>query len=213
MVKRLAFSAEDHVRIARAITEAEAKTSGEIFAVRTKASDDYIAPSAVVALAVPLAASVLAAFAGTVLGIDIAALPLVLAQAAGTFLLLLATRLSLRLRLALAPFSVKASRAHRTALAQFLAHGIHQTEARTGVLLFVSEAEHYAEIVADDGIDAKVPQAEWDAIVALLVEAAKQDRLADGFIAGIDHAGTLLATHFPKGAGDKNEIADRLVEI
>jgi hypothetical protein len=46
--------------------------------------------------------------------------------------------------------------AHAEAMHQFLAHGIHLTEHRTGVLIFASVAERYAEIVADSGINAKV---------------------------------------------------------
>jgi putative membrane protein len=47
-------------------------------------------------------------------------------------------------------------RAHAEAMHQFLAQGIHLTEHRTGVLIFASVAERYAEIVADSGINAKV---------------------------------------------------------
>jgi len=46
--------------------------------------------------------------------------------------------------------------AHAEAMHQFLAQGIHLTERRTGVLIFASVAERYAEIVADNGINAKV---------------------------------------------------------
>jgi hypothetical protein len=48
------------------------------------------------------------------------------------------------------------ARAHAEAMHQFLAQGIHLTEHRTGVLIFASVAERYAEIVADSGINAKV---------------------------------------------------------
>ena len=45
---------------------------------------------------------------------------------------------------------------HAEAMNQFLTHGIHLTEHRTGVLIFASVAERYAEIIADSGINAKV---------------------------------------------------------
>ena len=44
---------------------------------------------------------------------------------------------------------------HAEAMHQFT-HGIHLTEHRTGVLIFASVAERYAEIIADSGINAKV---------------------------------------------------------
>ena len=43
---------------------------------------------------------------------------------------------------------------HAEAMHQFT-HGIHLTEHRTGVLIFASVAERYAEIIADSGINAK----------------------------------------------------------
>ena len=44
----------------------------------------------------------------------------------------------------------------RRRMRQFLAHGLHKTENRTGVLIFAAVAERYVEIIADAGINAKV---------------------------------------------------------
>ncbi|TGV62285.1 TPM domain-containing protein, partial [Mesorhizobium sp. M00.F.Ca.ET.149.01.1.1] len=85
--------------------------------------------------------------------------------------------------------------------------------ARTGVLVFVSIAERYAEIVADSGIDAKVGQDVWDGMVGELTRHAGEDRLADGFVRAIESVGAVLAEHFPVTAGDTNELDDHLVEI
>jgi putative membrane protein len=52
---------------------------------------------------------------------------------------------------------------------QFLAQGIHLTEKRTGVLIFASVAERYAEIIADSGIDAKVNPDAWTGAIAAMV--------------------------------------------
>src|SRR6187399_1968319 len=43
---------------------------------------------------------------------------------------------------------------------------LQHTELRTGVLIFVSVAERYAEIVADAGIATKVSPSVWDEAVA-----------------------------------------------
>ena len=45
---------------------------------------------------------------------------------------------------------------------QFWAQGLHKTEHRTGVLIFASAAERYAEIVADAGINEKVTPEVWE---------------------------------------------------
>ena len=52
------------------------------------------------------------------------------------------------LRFRLVP-SGEARRAHSTAMRQFWAQRLNKTQKRTGVLIFVSLAEHYAEIIAD----------------------------------------------------------------
>ena len=60
------------------------------------------------------------------------------------------------IRFHIVPRRTQHERAHAEAMRQFFAHGLHQTENRTGVLIFASLAERYAEIVADAGIHAKV---------------------------------------------------------
>ena len=94
-----------------------------------------------------------------------------------------------------------------------MAHGIHTTADRSGVLLFVSLAEHYAEVVADAGINEKVDQNEWDDMVATLTQHAAKGQVGEGFVVAIEKAGGLLAEHFPPQKGQVNELDDRLVEI
>ena len=84
---------------------------------------------------------------------------------------------------------------------------------RTGVLIFVSLDERYAEVVADSGINAKVRQDEWNAIIADLVAKAGAERLTDGFVGAIDAVGAMLAAHFPPRKRNPNELDDHLVEI
>ncbi len=111
------------------------------------------------------------------------------------------------------PRRLKYRQAHANAVKQFLARNVHLTTARTGVLLFVSLAERYAEVVADAGINQKVSQETWDGVVLQLVEGARESRLADGFVTAIGTVGALLSEHFPVSEDDINELDDHLVEI
>jgi putative membrane protein len=111
------------------------------------------------------------------------------------------------------PRLARYERAHRAAMRQFLAQGLQNTQARTGVLIFVSLAERYAAIIADQGINAKVDQSEWDTAMADLVAAIRDRRLADGLIAAIGRCGAILARHFPPGRANPDEIPNRVVEI
>ena len=96
---------------------------------------------------------------------------------------------------------------------QFFAQGLHQTENRTGVLIFASVAERYAEIVADTGINSKVTPAIWDNAINTLVNEIRNGRPGDGFVAAIEQCGAVLAQHFPPGALKRDELPNQLVEI
>ena len=208
---RLTFTPEDHDRVAQAIGAAEAKTSGEICAVFTHESSRYQFVAATAALAIALVAALATALLALVLGVPVPALGLVLCQLLAAGLLGAGLMAVPRWRTIFVPRAIAAARAHDFAIRQFAAHGIHRTAGRTGVLIFVSEAERHAEIVADAGIAAKVPQKAWDDIVAGLVEAARTDRLAEGYVAAIAAAGQILQAEFPGDDRTPNALPDRLV--
>jgi putative membrane protein len=199
------FSTADEQRISAAIADAEQRTSGEIVVVVTAQSDGYyyVPPlvGAVVALLVPW---VLIYFT------QLHLVPIYLIQLA-TFLGVTLAMLPMAARIAPVPSSIRWLHAHRRAVEQFLAQNLHTTGGRTGVLLFVSVAERYAEIIADKSIDGKVPDGTWKGIVDSLTRAIGERRTADGFVTAIGAIGTALASHFPPGASDPNELPDHLI--
>jgi putative membrane protein len=73
--------------------------------------------------------------------------------------------------------------------------------------------ERYATVIADEGIDAKVSQEDWNATVATLTLAAARGELASGFVVAVGKAGALLAEHFPVRPDDRNELPDRVIEL
>ena len=197
----------DRARVDEAIRTAEAKTSGEIFCVIARHSSDY--------RLVPLAwAAALALFVPAPL-IHLTLWPAVVIYLIQLVTFIVATLvLSLpAIRFRIVPRSAQHRRAHAAAMRQFFAHGLHQTEDRTGVLIFASAAERYAEIIADAGINAKVDPHVWDEAIAALIAGIKAGRPADGFVAAIERCGAVLAEHFPPGALNRDELPNRLVEI
>ena len=114
---------------------------------------------------------------------------------------------------AVIPKSVKHRRASRLARQQFVEQGLHLTRDRTGVLIFVSVAERYVEIIADAGIDGKVPPGSWDRMVADFVAQVRARHVAEGFLAVVREAGDLLAAYFPRPVEYEDELPNHVIEI
>ncbi len=86
---------------------------------------------------------------------------------------------------------------------------------RTGVLIFVSLAERYAEVVADTGIDAERPDRRKPGTAGRRdSDRARGDRLADGFVCGRRHRRRAAVDGiFRSAPDDANELDDHLAEI
>ncbi|MCP5001425.1 MAG: TPM domain-containing protein [Hyphomicrobiales bacterium] len=207
------LSDEEHERVSAAIRAAEARTSGEIYCAVCRQSDPYFLAAAFVFSSVALVLGFVFSWALHWLWIDIGPTELTGAQLAAWAIGIIILWRVPALRLLMVPRGVSYRRAHANALQQFFGRNIHVTEARTGVLIFVSIAERYAEIVADSGISAKVAQEEWNEIVEGLTAGASRQQLADALVEAVNRSGTLLETHFPPGTGDKNELPDHIVEL
>ncbi|GHD17774.1 TPM domain-containing protein [Tianweitania populi] len=207
------INAHDHERVAAAIREAEAQTSGEIYCVLARQSGDYFYAAGFSVLCAMVVADIAAAFILDHLWVSLR-LPLFAALEGAAVLTVLGLLWFFpSLRLQLVPRRTLYRTAHDNALRQFLSRNVHRTQGRTGILIFVSLAEHYATVLADEGIAEKVPQEAWNAIIANLVKAAKAGQLADGYVQAVGAAGQLLAAHFPVGTDDRNELDDHLAEI
>ena len=210
---RHTISPEDHARVSAAIKAAEGKTDGEIYCVVAHASDTYFFPAAFISVVGILLASLALAFALEAWWLSIRLPYFAAAQLLAVAAALLLLWAAPWLRIHLVPHRLRFQAAHANASRQFLAHNVHLTSARTGVLIFVSLAERYAEVVADSGIDSHVEQRVWDDVVDALTVNAGDGRLVDGFIEAIDTVGAILAEHFPASPNDVDELDNRLVEI
>ena len=198
---------DDERRIATAIAAAEARTSGEIVCVLAAQASDYavypLAWASFAALATPWALVELTHLSV----VRILAIQL-LVFAAAVFVL---TRPALRSLIV--PRGVQRREAHRTAMTQFQVRNMGRTEARAGVLIFAALAERYIRIVADDGIAAKVAPQVWQAAVDALAAHLRDGRLADGFVAAVEHCGDVLAAQAPPRPGMRDALPNRIYFI
>jgi len=203
----MTLSEADRGRVSAAIKSAEAKTSGEIVCVLARASSNYIgfttAWAALISLITPWFLIALTNWSVQ---------RILLAQIVIFVSLLLALSESPVQRL-LIPRTIHRATAHRAAMEQFMIRGMARKRNRASVLIFVSLAEHYARIVADDGIASKVDKSVWqEAIQSLLRHAGKGD-IAEGFVIAVEKCGRVLAEHFPPETDQQDQLPDRIYLI
>jgi hypothetical protein len=90
---------------------------------------------------------------------------------------------------------------------------VWDTEANTGVLIYLQLVERHIEIVADRGIAARISQPEWDAICRRMEKAFKAGRYEGGVVAGIEEVSELLVRHFAADADNPPELSDEPVVL
>lgn len=199
------FTKEERQQVARAVTEAEATTAGELVVVETPRSASYGAWRAGVAAVLSVAM----------------AHELSLLWPEWPHLLLLGLQLPLGalwyfflgrgvlLRL-IVPSAVRTAAVERRALGAFVEAGVTETRDRSGVLIFLSDAEHRAVILADKGINDRVERDEWQKDVDDLVLSLRRRQAAQGLSQAITRIGALLAEKFPQRHDDTNELSDEI---
>ena len=202
------LSQAERDRIEAAIRVVEARTSGELVTVVADRADSYLFVSLLYAVAGAFTvAPVLWALDATT-----KFLPLYVIQVV-TFLVLLALLRWRPVLMALVPDSIQRLHAERLAREQFVNLGLADTPERAGILLFVSAAERYVEVIADRGIHERVTVGVWSKAVAAFAEPVKQGRIADGFLATIEILGSQLERHMPAETDNPNRLPDVLIEI
>ncbi|MGB7287806.1 MAG: hypothetical protein WBC71_12815 [Salaquimonas sp.] len=221
----------DEKTIVDAIKNAEKKTSAEFFAVFTERSDDYrFIGYAFLAFWIFIASLLLALWinwhgsqlvngdwgtntqvklASTYLSLSLWTSCQLLAFVAGVITL----RLSPRLCVMLAPRRITHERAHSNAVKQFLAHGIHQTKGRTGVLIFISMDERFAEILVDSAIEKQIGREFFLGKIRELTADCHKGDISYGYVKAINSISKRLSADFPPGKEIVNELEDRLVVL
>ncbi|PRW94471.1 MULTISPECIES: TPM domain-containing protein [Pseudomonas] len=194
-------------QVAEVIARVEKTTDAELVTVLAARADDYayipLLWASLIALVVPGVVHYLSGY--------LTMYTLLVAQWATFIVLCLVFRLP-KVTTRLIPRSVRHWRASNLARRQFLEQNLHHTVGSTGVLIFVSEAERYVEILVDDGISKRLDDSNWDAIVQAFTQQVKQGQTLAGFIACVEACGELLKVHVPV-TQTRNELPNRLVVL
>lgn len=225
------LSEADHKRIADAITDAEAKSAGEIFCVLTHEVSRYrevpLAWAAAVAFVVPpmlvlaglhrlALADIFSSWTDDSLraaeGLILHALLTYGLVQAGLFAVV-ALAVSLpRLRRVMTPGFLKQRRVRQAARNHFVASGARLSDAEPHILIFASLMDRKVELVAHAAIHRAVGEGPWNAAVAAVSAGMKAGNTADGFVKAIEICGAALAEHFPPKGPARNLLPNELLE-
>ncbi len=195
----------DQECVAAAIATVEKNTDAELVTVLARRADDYFfIPSlwaAMIALLTPVVLSLTPFW--------LSAMDLLIGQWVVFVVLALVFRIP-AITIRMIPRWVARWRAALLARDQFVANNLHHTDDQTGVMIFVSEAEHYVEILVDRGIARLVDDGEWQAIVDDLILRIKAGQVCEGLLECIEQCGEILHATLP-ATRDKNELPNHLV--
>ena len=95
----------------------------------------------------------------------------------------------------------------------FASQRVWDTEENSGILIYVQLVDHRVEILADRGIAARVPQAEWDAVCRGMEASFRDGDWRRGAVQAVTRAGELLTSHFPASGNNPNELPDQPLVI
>ena len=208
------FSKQDLLDIEKEIASVERITSGEIVPVITNISSKYRSSE--------LIASILFSylFAFVVYEINgflfwnnkINVFGFIIISFVGVLLGLLMFKSDLLRRLILSK-KVMDQKVHDSAFSAFYKYGVNKTKNKTGILIYISLFEKRVVVVADEGINSKVKQTDWNSVVDIIIKGIKAKKAKQGIIDGVESCRSLLKEHFPVLADDVNELNNSIIII
>lgn len=208
------FSKDDLARIKTAVFDAESKISGEIVPVFVESSGRYTVANyrggVITAVLMSLAIIFLDRYAPTEYGVYDPLNMIILILLSGLCGSVATHYFAPLKRLLLNQPMLDIATAARAERA-FLEQEVFNTRERTGILIFVSFFEREVIVMADKGISKVVDQREWDALVRMIIEGIKKNKLVDGLESAIKRSGEiLLEKGFLRAEDDINELGDDL---
>jgi len=98
----------------------------------------------------------------------------------------------------------------KRAISLFQKLGMHKTDLRNGVIVYVATDDHLLAIWGDEGIHAKVGREFWESTLITLQEDFKTNQIKNGLTKALLDIGEKLQQHFPYQKDDKNELDDSI---
>lgn len=108
-------------------------------------------------------------------------------------------------------FLEKKKHSRTIALKMFKKLKMHKTKDKTGVLMFIIFDDHEFEIIADAGINSKIPQEKWESISEKIKHYFKSNEYLEGILQTLNEIGEVLISEFPIKDGDTDELSNEVV--
>lgn len=88
--------------------------------------------------------------------------------------------------------------------------GMHKTQERNGVLIYIATDDHKFAIFGDQGIHEKVSTSYWQQEKHLLLKSFSNEEYSSGLIQCIQDIGAKLDLYFPGQINDRNELTNEV---
>jgi putative membrane protein len=202
------LSEQERERVVRCVQEVEKTTSGEIVPVVVSTSYHYPTAThlAALILGMPLALIVCWIFGAT----HMLAFAVVFLAIYGLALLAVNVKPGLK-RLFIGGQAME-EEVHEAALVNFYTLGLHRTRDLTGIIILVSVFERRVQILADKGINDKVPPLAWESVAEDLTRGIRENKPGEALCAAVRRCGEIIAEHFPIKDDDTDELPNLIIE-
>ncbi|PLX83797.1 MAG: hypothetical protein C0618_12180 [Desulfuromonas sp.] len=202
------FSHDEQQQIEAAVRAVEQKTSGEIVPLVVDASYDYPRAEMFGGGTLGLATAIFFSWAFGNESIWVF-LPLFLIS---TPLFQILIRHTPSLKRHLIPAVEIDAEVKEKAVVAFVEYGLHKTRDNSGILIMISLFEHRVQVLADQGINDRVPADTWDKLVQDVTNGIKNGTACEALCREIQICGELLAEHFPVRKDDTDELPNLIIE-
>jgi uncharacterized membrane protein len=102
---------------------------------------------------------------------------------------------------------------HELAYKDFEKLGVADTKDRTGILIFIIFEERHYDIIADEGIYAKIPDSAWNMLEVKLKGEFRKEHYFSGLLHLIKSMEKILAKEFPGVSGESDDEISSEIRI
>jgi len=210
---QLFLNKEEQKRICDVVHNAELKTSGELVPMIVSESHTYpMAPVRGGALVALLAALLLTAPIGDMFWLDSSNMYVFLFLFFPIFCIShFVINRSCRLKRWFLFSDEMDTEVQNAAITAFFTERLYKTRDENGILIFISLLEHRAWVIADSGINERIPKEQWQEAVSIITQGIRDNKQCEALCQAIEMIGSILEKEFPVKKDDTNELSDLII--